>query len=148
MQLYSQILDNGVFAYSTIFKHIRDSPDEGFLLHCTAGKDRTGVVAALILKIAGIDNEEIAKDYALTRVGREPQRALIMARLSKEPIFQENNQAALNMLESRHDTMVAFLDLLQEKYGGAEGYLKNYLGFSEEDITTIRKNLLHAGPKL
>ncbi|KIJ57092.1 hypothetical protein M422DRAFT_198473 [Sphaerobolus stellatus SS14] len=142
MQLYSQILDNGIVAYSTIFNHIRDHPDEGFLFHCTAGKDRTGVLAALILKIAGVDNEVIAKDYSLTRVGREPQRALIMARLAKEPEFAENKEAALNMLESRYETMTAFLDFLEEKYGGAESYLKTYLGFSEEDISKIRKNLL------
>jgi len=43
--------------------------------------------------------------------------------------------------------MLAFLDLLEEKYGGAEGYLENYLGFSDEDVTTIRKALL-SGPKL
>jgi Tyrosine phosphatase family len=35
MELYSQILDNGVMAYSAIFTHIRDHPDEAFLFHCT-----------------------------------------------------------------------------------------------------------------
>ncbi|KAF8592198.1 hypothetical protein K439DRAFT_1643807 [Ramaria rubella] len=147
MVLYSQILDNGIMAFSTIFKHIRDHPDEAFLFHCTAGKDRTGVLAALILKLAGVDNEVIAEDYALTRVGREPQSAVIMARLAKEPIFAENKDAAFSMLSSRHETMTAFLDLLEEKYGGVERYLAERLEFRAEDITTIRRNILF-GAKL
>jgi len=144
MQLYSQILEHGVMAYGTLFRHIRDHPEEGFLFYCTAGKDRTGVFAALVLKLAGVENEAIAKDYALTRIGREPQRALIMSRLAKEPVFIENRAAALKMLESRAETMLAFLDLLNEKYGGIEGYLNTFLGFSEEDITKMRKNILAA----
>lgn len=44
----------------------------------------------------------MADDYALTRVGREPARAKVMARLAKEPIFAANNEAALNMFTSRY----------------------------------------------
>ena len=82
-----------------------------------AGKDRTGVVAALLLKVhwpacfhchlltvsqlAGVDNDTIAEDYALTRVGREPVRPMIMARLAKVPLFASDHEKALNMLTSR-----------------------------------------------
>ena len=52
-------------------------------------------------QLAGVDNDTIAKDYALTRVGREPWRAIIMARLAKEPMFAEDKEAACNMLDSR-----------------------------------------------
>lgn len=87
--------------------------------HPTAGKDRTGVISAILLKVriswsqacislifhiqlAGADDEAIEKDYALTRVGRERNRQTIMARLSKEPIFASNNEAALNMFTCRY----------------------------------------------
>ena len=82
-----------------------------------AGKDRTGVVAALLLRVsppvcfqchiltrlqlAGVDDDTIAEDYALTRVGREPVRPMIMARLAKVPLFASNHEKALNMLTSR-----------------------------------------------
>jgi hypothetical protein len=52
-------------------------------------------------QLAGVDNQLIAEDYALTRVGREPAREMIMARLSKEPLFASNNEAALNMFTCR-----------------------------------------------
>ena len=51
----------------------------------------------------------IAEDYALTRIGREPVRELVMARLAKIPMFSANNEAALNMLTSRCVGKSAFL---------------------------------------
>ena len=51
MELYSQILDHGGAAFGVVLRHVRDKPSEGFLFHCTAGKDRTGIIAAIILKV-------------------------------------------------------------------------------------------------
>jgi len=52
-------------------------------------------------QLAGVNDEIIAEDYALTRVGREPAREKIMARLRKEPLFASNNEAVLNMFSCR-----------------------------------------------
>ncbi|OCB85410.1 hypothetical protein A7U60_g7419 [Sanghuangporus baumii] len=135
MELYSQILDNGGQAFAEILKHLtRFNPK--------AGKDRTAVIAAILLSLAGVDDEIIADDYELTRIGREPVRTKILQRLSKEPIFAENKDAALNMLTSRRETMLAFLQMLREKYSGAEGYVQKCCGLSKADIETIRRNLV------
>lgn len=53
------------------------------------------------MQLAGVDDEAVSRDYALTRVGREPAREMIMARLVKEPLFASNNEAALNMFTCR-----------------------------------------------
>lgn len=142
MELYSQILEHGGPAFGGILRHVRDKPNEACLFHCTAGKDRTGIIAAILLKLVGVDDETIAKDYALTRVGREPAREMILARLSKEPIFRSSNEASLIMFTCRHETMTAFLDLIDEKYGGVEEYVKKFVGLTDEDISTIRNNFL------
>ncbi|KAI0034125.1 protein-tyrosine phosphatase-like protein [Vararia minispora EC-137] len=139
MKLYSEILDAGGEAFGTILRHVRDKPDEGFLFH--SGKDRTGVAAALLLSLTGVDDDIIAQDYSLTRVGREPFREAILKRLEKEPIFASNKDSALNMLSSRHETMVAFMKMLQEDYGGAEGYAKKYCSLTDEDLAVIRANM-------
>ncbi|KAK7060362.1 hypothetical protein VNI00_001127 [Paramarasmius palmivorus] len=146
MELYSQILDHAGPAFGAILRHVRDRPNEACLFHCTAGKDRTGLIAAIILKLAGVEDQNIAEDYALTRVGREPARAKIMQRLSIEPLFASNNEAALNMFTCRPETMLAFLQLLEDKYGGAENYCLQYLNLTNDDITTIRNNLLTTSP--
>ncbi|KAA1473441.1 hypothetical protein DENSPDRAFT_839914 [Dentipellis sp. KUC8613] len=142
MRLYSEILDAAGPSLEIILRHVRDKPNEGFIFHCTAGKDRTGILAAILLMLAGVDDETIAQDYALTRIGREPMREAVMARLSREPIFIQNPDAALNMFSSRHETMLAFLQMFRERYGGAEAYLKQYCGFTDDDIATIRRNIV------
>jgi protein tyrosine/serine phosphatase len=54
MELYSQILDHGGSSFGTILRHVRDNPTEGCLVHCTAGKDRTGIISAILLKVCSL----------------------------------------------------------------------------------------------
>jgi len=145
IELYSQILEHGGSAFGAVLRHIRDRPSEGCLFHCTAGKDRTGLMAAILLKLAGIDDEAVSREYALSRVGREPAREMIMARLAKEPLFASNNDAALNMFTCRHGTMQSFLKYFQEKYGGAEAYIRHYVGLTDDEIATIKRHILIPG---
>ncbi|KAK9469458.1 tyrosine phosphatase family-domain-containing protein [Lipomyces arxii] len=61
LTVYREFLTDGISAYRSIFEHIRDEPDEPLIIHCTAGKDRTGVICALILLTAGVDSNTIAR---------------------------------------------------------------------------------------
>lgn len=142
MQLYTQILEHGGTAFGTILRHVRDKPNSPFLFHCTAGKDRTGIMAAILLKLASVEDHYICHDYSLTRIGREPDREKVIRRLSTEPLFATNTDAALRMLTSRYSTMSAFLELLERVYGGVEEYVKKYCGLTEEDISRIRTTLI------
>ena len=69
VEAYTELLDNAGPAYKSILLHIRDRPQEGLLIHCTAGKDRTGLICAIILSLAGIDETTIALEYSLTTEG-------------------------------------------------------------------------------
>lgn len=51
IELYSQILDHGGHAFNVVLRHVRDNPNDGCIFHCTAGKDRTGIMAAILLKV-------------------------------------------------------------------------------------------------
>ncbi|KAI0252082.1 protein-tyrosine phosphatase-like protein [Lactifluus subvellereus] len=146
MQLYSEILDAGGPAFGAILRHVRDSPHNGFLFHCTAGKDRTGIAAALLLLLAGASSNAISADYALTRIGREPMRPLVLSRLAREPLFASDPAAAHNMLSSRKETMQAFITMLDERYGGVEEYTRRTCGLTDQDIAIIRQNLLVLNP--
>ncbi|KAN0097046.1 Protein-tyrosine phosphatase-like protein [Tylopilus felleus] len=142
IKLYSQILDHGGRAFGTILRHVRHRPNAPFLFHCTAGKDRTGIVAAILLKLAGVDDHFICQDYSLTRIGREPDREKVLRRLLKEPLFAANSELALRMLTSRYETMHVTLSLLRDKYGGVEAYVKNFCDLTDNDISIIRSNLV------
>ncbi|KAH7928265.1 hypothetical protein BV22DRAFT_1030920 [Leucogyrophana mollusca] len=139
---YSECLGGAGPAYELILTHLRDHPEDGCLLHCTAGKDRTGLFACLLLMTLGASDEDIAKDYALTTVGLAPVLPMLAARYEKNPIFQENWQGMLNMGSSREENMLAVIAMIRDKFGGAEGWIKSATSLKDEDIEKIRKNLL------
>lgn len=81
-QMYLALLPTYQASIRAVFSHARDQPNRPFLFHCTAGKDRTGLVAALLLGLIGASLSYINHDYALTRVGIEPARAFLLQKVA------------------------------------------------------------------
>ncbi|KAJ5347181.1 hypothetical protein MYU51_004493 [Penicillium brevicompactum] len=151
VKMYSGILRAAKPCFAEVFTHIRDSPDDPFIFHCSAGKDRTGVLAALILLLIGRPGDEIINDYILTRVGLESARENLMEAFamnmdSDEVDINQLSPEALGMLELcgvRATAMAEFLKYFAGAYeNGIEGYLTNNLGFSHSHVDTMRKNLI------
>ena len=67
---YTSILENAATtSYRTILLHLAYEPSKPLIVHCTAGKDRTGVICALVLSLCGVDDEVVANEYSLTEIG-------------------------------------------------------------------------------
>lgn len=81
--------------------HLANSPDKPLIVHCTAGKDRTGVLCALILSLCGVDDDTVAYEYSLTDIGLAEFRAVLIEHLMENPALNGSRQGALNMLTSR-----------------------------------------------
>lgn len=81
---YGAILEHGAPSYREIFLHLRDKPHEACLVHCTAGKDRTGTLIALIFQLVGVEDSVIAQEYALTEMGLVLWKETIMEYLLKD----------------------------------------------------------------
>jgi protein-tyrosine phosphatase len=110
---------------------IADAPDEPLLFHCVAGKDRTGLIAALLLALADVEPEAIAADYAAS-TGH-----LADAYLVRYPDLQhEEILEALRCPEEGVHNMLAYL----AQYGGAAGYL-GAIGLSDARIARLRARL-------
>jgi len=142
---YRHILSSDPTAYRTIFKHILSSPNpDPCIVHCTAGKDRTGVICALILMLAGVKDEDIAAEYALTTLGLTQIREAMVQYLMQDKASMDGGgkEKAENMLKSRPESMMGFLDIMRTEYGGVEGYMKNVLEFTQEEIETIKSHLI------
>lgn len=107
------------------------------------GKDRTGVLTALVLRIAGCSPALIARDYTLTRIGMEPARDTVLKDFLSDKYGDLKMRKGLaGMCSVNFETMIRFLEVLEGSYErGAEGYVKDVLGFSDEDLEKIRKNL-------
>jgi protein tyrosine/serine phosphatase len=104
-----------------------------------AGKDRTGVLAALLLSLAGASKEVIAHDYVLTRIGVEPSRDMLLQMLklwNKE--WTAETPGMQEFVQVRGEFILAFLEQVEERFGGVEGWVRNVLGFGEEDVERVR----------
>ncbi len=81
LTMYMEMLETHAAAFAVVMKHIAAHPGAPFLFHCTAGKDRTGMLAFLLEEVAGSDTESMNMDWALTRIGVEPVRDFLTKKL-------------------------------------------------------------------
>lgn len=109
------------------------------LVHCAAGKDRTGVVVALALSVAGVRRDAVIADYAATG----DRTAAILARLRASPTYAPDLEQSPDEDEHRPraETMAAFLDQVDVRYGGVHSWLSGH-GFDEPDTAALRTKLL------
>jgi protein-tyrosine phosphatase len=105
------------------------------IVHCAAGKDRTGVIVALALSTAGVTREAIVADYAATGERAEA----IVARLLTSPTYHDDvSESSVESHVPRPQTMAGFLTEVDARYGGTRSWL-GANGFTAED-----QSLLHA----
>jgi protein-tyrosine phosphatase len=114
------------------------APVEGAsVVHCAAGKDRTGVVVAFALAVAGVPHEEIVADYAMTA---DVIDALV-AKLAASPTYAEDMARRDTATHTPHaDTMTRVLALLDERHGGPAGWLTAH-GFGADEQAALRARL-------
>jgi protein tyrosine/serine phosphatase len=115
--------------------------DGAALFHCAAGKDRTGVLAALALEAAGVERDAVLDDYALTN----ERLHLIGARLARLPTYSgylnEVGKARPADLGADRTTMAGFLDRLDEDHGGVEGWIRS-AGGADDLAARLRRRLV------
>jgi hypothetical protein len=146
---YRSILLSAGPAYTHILRHLLENPSSPILLHCTAGKDRTGVFCALLLLLAGVDNDTITLEYSLTTIGLDSIRETILGYLQVTKPNQHQGcheeigrTGAENMMSSKRECMKRTLELLEDEFGGVRGYLKSICGFNDDEIDRLRDNLV------
>lgn len=139
VDVYIIILKRGKDYIATIVKAMADSLQEGgVLVNCHACKDRTGIIVALVLSVAGARREAIVEDYALSEVLLEPR---YLEWVQEQLKLYGQHPAKPRQAQTRPETMHAMLDYLDRQYGGVEGYLL-VAGVSEADMQQVRKHLV------
>jgi protein tyrosine/serine phosphatase len=120
--------------------------DGGSIVHCAAGKDRTGVVCALALEVAGVTREAVVADYVAT--GERLERVLARLQASTTYAADLDSRPADSHLPHAY-AMEKFLATVDERYGGSLGWLSQH-GWTDADTTTLRARLVAApgqGPR-
>lgn len=106
--------------------------EKGVLFHCTAGKDRTGVVSAIILMTCGADRDAIVRDYVISR---EYNHKRLESFLAAHP------EVDRNIVLANEKSMNGFINLFTERFGTVEKYFE-YMGLSAEYAEMIRNKLM------
>ena len=104
----------------------------GVMFCCTAGKDRTGVLAALLLLACGVDRQLIVEDYAASRYYNRDRLERYLA---------EHPETDRRIVLAHEASMERFLDLLTGRFGGIEGYFEQQ-GLASDCLARIRRKLL------
>ena len=118
---------------------VAHTPEGAVLIHCAAGKDRTGLIAALLLGLAGVPAETIAADYAMTAELLRPREQAWLAGLPPEE--QAEREAMIARYAPTAEVMVAVLARLTERFGGVEPYLLA-AGVERDDLDRLRDRLV------
>lgn len=112
--------------------------DGAALVHCAAGKDRTGVVVALALSAVGVRQQAVIADYAASGDRLGP----LLGRLRRSPTYSSDvNSKPARSQRPRPETMAAFLEQMDSRYSGAARWLTDH-DFSQDDLRLLRAKLL------
>jgi protein-tyrosine phosphatase len=138
---YLEYLDMGAPAIVRVFEEMTNAENYPLVFNCFLGKDRTGVVAALVLSCLGVKRSSIVEDYALTasRVVLIVEKLLGDTQLREE--VAHNNPL---LLGAREATMVDFLSEVDERFGGPVAWALG-AGVPKESIERLQDLLLDEG---
>jgi protein-tyrosine phosphatase len=120
-EMYPIIIDRCQENIARVMKAFAKATNGTILFHCHSGRDRTGIIAAMLLALAGVDDSAIAKDYTISSV-------------YIQPTFEKT-------LSEQPEIMLHFLAYLDTQYGGTREYLLKS-GVGELDLARIHHHLL------
>ena len=129
--------------YGRMMRRLLESPDP-LLFHCTAGKDRTGLSTALLMKVLGVTEEAIVEDYLLVNKLVPPEKSAMATaeRLSAMTGLKLNAELVLPLMGTRAEWLAAAWQAIDAKYGSFGDYCVKALGLSGRDQKKLRKSLL------
>jgi protein-tyrosine phosphatase len=121
-------------SFREMFAHLLDESAPS-VIHCTAGKDRTGFACALVLHALGVPEKVISEDYLLTNsyYRRDP---------NSSPDLPADVRQAIGSVEASF--LAAGFDAVSTQYGDLEGYFRNGLGLGTPERTTLKQHYLQA----
>lgn len=133
--LYIHMLDHSGDTFRRVFEHLAVAESYPYLFHCAAGKDRTGMTAALLLRTAGVPDQTIVADFALSDAHIAPKIPEFKERMRRRGV---NPLGSDKVFRAPAEAMVAALAHLDEHYGSTAAYLAA-IGVTEARVAAFRE---------
>lgn len=125
--------------FATVLRTVLAQGGEPVLVHCTAGKDRTGWVIALAMLTAGVPEDAVMREYLAVRPALDGLFAPLLHQIRSAGLDASRLAPALDV-DARH--LRAALDQAHRDFGGIEGYLREGLGLTPAELTSLRELLV------
>ncbi len=135
--MYLWVLRNGGGHLASAFNTVAALENLPAVFHCSAGKDRTGIFASLILGVLGVDEGTIVEDYLVTN----QKVALIIQRLSSRPGNEHMQRIPVDFFRAQAPAMAAVLEEIHTVHGDAAGFSQSH-GVEQATIDHFRETLL------
>ncbi len=139
IDLYRRYLDDFGPVWGKVLGLIASSQNLPLVFHCTGGKDRTGICAALLLKALGVQEESILQDHKYSNVCNAERLRPYFADFAGLGVGPE--RAAL-YLQASGEPLIAMFAHLKKTYGTIEDYLLNKAGLSTTTLSALQMELL------
>ena len=136
---YGAFLDRYRDKFAAAVQAIADAPEGAVVVHCLGGKDRTGLITALLLRVAGVPVEAVAEEYSLTEAALAPTTPAWIA-LARDEAERRRREL---LRPAPATAMVQVLRGLDERYGGVVDYLRG-AGVTDDTLERIRERLVAA----
>ncbi|KAH8835007.1 protein-tyrosine phosphatase-like protein [Flagelloscypha sp. PMI_526] len=133
-----EVVDTLGPAFEKMIRYMNDHPTEPPIIHCTAGKDRTGLTTAVLLALLGVPDDAIGEEYGLTAAGIAPASEMLANRLMMIPVFAQNPAGTLVMGNCKPAYVKEVLRIIRGEHGGLEDFLKARTGLSDQNIETFK----------
>jgi len=143
VQLYTEIIiEQNADVIGRILRQAAEAEHLPVIIHCTAGKDRTGIVTALLLLVLGVPLDVVAADYSLSNYDYDNFYAFAERSTRSMAFLGFTPDDVQPLLLANAQTMVRTVDYINQRYGSVESYLQDMAGISDTIIEQIKRNLL------
>ena len=119
-----------------------EEKDYPVLYHCTEGKDRTGVITAILLLILGVDRKDIMKDYMLTNKVNKRKAKIAYFMIKNFDHDLERAELAKAMFIAKEEYLESVFQYIDSNWKSVEDFLTNGLNITKEEITKFKNNVL------
>jgi protein-tyrosine phosphatase len=139
VQRYLKKIDDFPDVWGAFFSRLSDFQSRPLVFHCTAGKDRAGAAAALLLLALGVPEETVVYDHGLSNIYIADALKMIYARIKEMGIDPEK---AAPYFTAPREAIIALIDHLRTTYGSAADYLETRAGFGRKKLARLKQELL------
>lgn len=129
--------------FATLMERVMDPASQPTNLHCTAGKDRAGLGAALVLLTLGVPEQTVMEDFLLSNEYRAEENAHTLETLSAL-LDPSELEVMRSLLEVREEYLQAAIDAMEDEYGSVDAYLRKGLGITPKERARFQRLMLEA----